>query len=351
MKLGKAIKLVTIISVLPVGSAFALGSGDFQKFKAATGTITSSLCTGTNGLTCQVINSGAGFLQEQVTETLSGGVVNKYIHTIITEQTAGDAAGTVASLLPYSDESFVRADGTNPGILSKQTVVDTAKNFNSSTSLSTGWAGSVVAGKNINKLVIDQGFTDYGKLKYANGNPVKNDGDSFSNHFTLALDSDAATSAVLGKNMTLDQLVEMGNGGTLANDALVAGTANTTDIQRFTASMLQGTVLPASGSIDLGADTNGVDPAAVAWNNSGATNISGDSVMLVWLGQGVNLSTGTTLDMSNFGFESVSANVQGVATTASTYSRTAAGGGAPFVWDTAFGVTNPITLPALNSIP
>ena len=242
--------------------------------------------------TCSVsaVAEGTAFLQQEVsvTDTTTG---NKtvYYRTIVGDpaDTAFDPNSTTTvqvGNLAYSDESIVLSGGTNSGILSKQTQADAASGFSGSSQLNMGWA----AINGTNQVKIDQSFLDTGPTT---GNPPVDafKGDSFSNTFGLTIATDPTSGDKVGKSMSIDQVLEMGN--YLA--------PNDSDVQRFVVEERQGTFVPTSGSLTLNDTT---DPKnTVAW-------AAGDDIMAVWLGQRVNVAdaNATSPDYSDFGFERLS---------------------------------------------
>ncbi len=334
MKLRKAIRHASMagaaVMALSAGNTMAAGV-DFDGWTVSGGTITptTTFCDGTVHK-CTTLNSGAGFLQQQVDDGTS-----VYIQTIITEQDADSAVSGTTTVegsagVAYSDESFVKADGASPGILSKQSVSDTQYSFQSDTSLVSGWAAQTAGVATLN---IAQSFADPGTTVTVT-NPDSTTttykaGDAFSNKFNLIIDSDAASGNVVGKAMSLDQSVEMGDGTT----------RNTTDVQAFVARQLSGTKLTTDGTVTL-VDGNEATNDTVTWIGD-STTTTGDEVMMVWLGQAVKIGDAPDdSDVSFYGYQSVDNKTTN--TSASTFTDAANSAGtltaaaAPFSWNTLF---------------
>ena len=354
MKLLSTLKYAVMAGLatlaLPMAAQAALNFGNWSVTLDTNSQGVISGCPSGVPADCTVLVSGDGFLQQQYDD---GTTV--YIQTIITDP---GVAGLPVDL-KYSDESFVRSSGTSDGIAAKQTMSDPSFNFTGSASLYIGWAattdGSIkpIGSANLN---ITQGFSDPGGTA---------SGDEFSSDFGLKINLDTAGNQT-GKSMSMAQNVEMGNGIKV----------NTTDIQRFVIEQRSGDMLananPAGGfklgntSFDSSGNAlNGTNndpgtfddamPDPLTWQADNGTTITGDDVMMVWLGQQVSDDSG---GLSVFGFERTT--VKGDTTNASptpnqeatTFSTATTGidntevsTAKPFNWDTAtFGLIP--TLPA-----
>lgn len=340
IKRDKWLRKACVLALLLPGSAFAVPV--FDNWSADdTGTITpdtgaGSYC-GSTGVTCTILVSGNGFLQQEIQDTNDGAT---YIQTIITDANAGSSGGTPAAQLPYSDESFIRRGQATSGIMSQQRTSENSGSFNfsSSSELYIGWAngtGFKPTGKgNTN---ITQGFTD-------TGGSTTITGDEFVNSFDLRIDVNQTTGEIAGRTMSLRQDVAMGDGQV----------NNTTDIQSFLVELREGSLLSASGQLVLDLADGTTD--TVSW-------VNGDSVMVSWIGQAVNVAdaSASTPDISKFGFQGVTRVDQSatpVTKTISTFSNTqvdvelvdtnnpSAGYVTPYDWDSLFG-----TAPTLPSVP
>lgn len=300
-------------AALPFAAQAAGPAGPvFDNWSVNGGTITAS-CPG--GFTCEVLSDGDGFIQVQWVDVAPGG--GTYIQTIVTDTGAtGDPTE-----LAYVDESFVQLGATN-GILAQQrhATSDTDGTFTNSSQLAIGWANPTPDGNNPT-MTIAQAFVAPGNEDF--------DGDEFSNEFTMQLIN--GTGGV-DRAITVDQRVGLGD-----------GTENVSDVQRFVLEGRQG-AFTTPGSIDLGSSfggaTLGPDPAPVTW-------VTGDNVMVRWLGQVVDLDE---QGISRFGFQGIINNTTGVEATTFSTSSTGiepSGGGyvAPFDWHETFGDTAPTPNP------
>jgi len=348
MNLRNTIKIAALAGLttmaLPMGAQAALSFGDWTVGPVGPNTGVISGCP--TGASCTVLVSGEGFLQQQVDYAAAGGTpAASYIQTIVTDPTAVAANASEVAALPYSDESFVQASGTQSGIAGKQSMSDPGFNFSGSTELYTGWA-TTEKPAGLANLNIAQGFSDPGVVGVY--------GDEFASTFELKINLNANGDQT-GKSMSIGQIVEMGDGTA----------ANISDIQRFIIEQRTGDIQTAANtgfklaatSFDAnGAPLNGTTGAGVTW---GAL----DDVMVVWLGQKVS-DDSTGGGLSQFGYESVSVvDDQGVAADqfASTFSTTTPGIGtqtglseaAPFNWDaTTFGAAAPtLPEPAIDGTP
>lgn len=264
MKLSKAIRIATIAgsAALLAPAAHAVGP-TFDGWTVTGGTVdVTALCASDS---CSVVVSGDGFIQ---VEHVLGDVT--YLQTIITEMgVTGSEAGSAG--VAYSDESFILLGGNQKGIKSKQSMNDVASNFSGFTKLNLGWAASAVAGAA--NVEVSQSFSDPGTAVA---------GDSFKSSFNLALDIDSS-GVTQGRSLSIDQTAELGDGVT----------PNTNSIQRYVAEQRQGTLQPmAAGSV---VTLGGVDVKVVA---------AGDSVMMTWLGQSIQIDPDVATSIDTFGFQS-----------------------------------------------
>lgn len=285
MDIRRTIKMLSLAgagvaasALLVPGSAISATPG-FGAWSASNGTI--SGCP--SGFSCTELVAGDGFRQVQVNDSNSAA---SYVWTIVTDTGANGSAST----LPFSDENFVKTDGTSTGIAGQQTVNDTSNgNFNSQVSILTGFAA--VGG--VNSVNINQTLT---------ADPTPAPGDEFSNTFNMKVNLDSAGNQT-GRTMQIDQNTALGN---------------STDHQIFTIRGAQGTMLTSGGSITLGG-------TPVAWN-------AGDDVLLTWVGQGLTLGS---LGSSLFGYEGFTDNTSSASNSQFDQAHTG-----PFAWPsdtTAFG--------------
>lgn len=313
MRIRTTIKMLSLVgasaALLPASSIAAIPG--FTGMSASNGTI--SGCPAT--FTCTELVAGDGFRQATVTDG-----VDTFIQTVVTDLGAGAATGgTAVDLLPFSDVSYIRNDGSGSGMLGHQTVDDTATNFTGTTDIATGWA--VVGGGS--QIDFAQAFSD------DNGTAITTD--DFSNTFNLTQTGDGL-GAVTGQSMTIDQNVGMGT------------TSTSTDKQRFVIVAKKGdqlndgnaTTTTGSATLPLGSTT----PAdTVTWNDANATG-GADDVMVAWLGQQVDIGAAPGGN-SLFGFQSVT-NRSTAATTSTFDLTTTDATAAPFDWDAATFGTAPV---------
>jgi len=293
MSVRNSIKVITLAgaaAMLPgVASAANPTFGDWT---ATGGTISNTGGNCPTGFSCEVINSGDGFLQANVTEIADP--ANVFVQTIITD--AGATCDNSATFCAFTDENFVKTDGTSNGIAARQSATDTALNFSSSVVINTGWA---LTGPSTRSVDITQALTD-------DPDGTASTGDEFSTSFDLGINLN--TSGVqTGKSMNIAQDVALGTA---------------TDSQVFDLRERSGDLSVAAGSTTLGTPT----PATVDW-------VAGDDVMMAWISQDVDIGgAGSSL----FAFQSIE-NKSGTSSTtvnlASDFSTTANDPTtAPFEW-------------------
>lgn len=278
MNIRRTIKILSIAGagvaagmVMLPGTATSATPG-FGSWSASGGTI--SGCP--SGFTCTELVGGDGFRQVQVNDNSSS---DSFVWTTVTDT---GATGT-ASTLPFSDENFVKTDGTSTGIADNQTITDnTNGSFSGAVQILTGFA----SGGN-DTVDITQSLS-------ANPDGLSNTGDEFSNTFNMTVNLDS-TGSQTGRFMQIDQSTALGNA---------------TDTQIFAIRASAGSALTTSSSMTLGGNT-------VSWT-------AGDDVLLAWVGQGLTLGS---LGSSQFGYEGITNNT--TSTTASEFSQADAG---PFQW-------------------
>ena len=276
MNIRRTIKILSLVGAgVAVGATMLPGTATsatpgFGSWSAASGTI--SGCP--SGFSCTELVGGDGFRQVQVNDNSSS---DSFVWTIVTDTGANGSAST----LPFSDENFVKTDGTSTGIADSQRVNDTTNGtFGGTVSILTGFA----SGGN-DTVDIQQSLT-------ADPNGVPGTGDEFSNTFNMTVNLDSSGNQT-GRSMNIDQNTALGN---------------STDVQVFAIRAAAGSALTAAGSLTLGGDT-------VSWN-------AGDDVLLAWVGQGLTLGS---LGSSKFGFEGITNNTPVPATTASEFSQVSTG--------------------------
>lgn len=294
--------LVSQAGGLPVFNQWAVDAGDI--------TVT---CPA--GFSCEVVSFGDGFTQVQWVDTGDG---TTYIQTVITDlgATAPDPTD-----LDYRDESFVQL-GSGNGIMSQQSHVqdDALGVFTNSSSLMIGWANPTPGPGSAN-VNIDQSFQ-------SDGTAVA--GDEFITSFSMEIINDGG-GTVQDRSITIDQTAGLGDGVNPSNDE-----------QRFLLERRQGAFTTADGSITL--DATSFDASNNPLNGGTVDWVTGDDVMVRWIGQSIDLGA---QGQSQFGFEGVTNFTDDEEAT--TFSQTSTGiipdggGGyeAPFDWDTTFGPTAP----------
>jgi len=305
MSVRNTIKIITLAgaaAMLPgVASAANPTFGDWT---ATGGTISNAGANCPTGFTCETINSGDGFLQANVTEDADP--TNVFVQTIITD--SGASCDNTSTFCAFTDENFVKTDGTSNGIAAKQSSNDTALNFNSSVEINTGWALTVASPPP--SVVINQGLSD-------DPDGTASNGDEFTTTFNLQVNLDSGGTQT-GKSMDIAQDVGLG--------------AGTTDNQGFAVRERSGDLLGASGSSTLGGNT-------VDWAQDVGTPANSDDVMVTWISQDVDIGgAGSSL----FAFQSVE-NKSGTSSTpdnlVSDFSTTANDPTLPpFDWDTSSDV-------------
>jgi hypothetical protein len=297
--------------VSSISNAAAPGPSFFDNWQVTGGQIQPGACP--SGYSCQILTTGAGFLQQQLTETATN---TSYIQTVITDTNAPDTQNPAT--LGYRDESFVQLGGSN-GVLGHQvqSQVTNGTTFTSSSTLANGWANPTPSSTSPN-MSITQSLVSPGGTAT---------GDEFNNTFSMLIINDPTTGNVTDRSMSIDQKVGLGNGVT-----------NSTDEQRFVLEQRQGAFTTANGSLTLAAtsfDSNNqpLNGGTVSW-------VSGDDVMVRWIGQRLDLGNQGT---SQFGFEGAINNTTGPSSERTTFSTTSTGitpSGtgyqAPFDWNTIF---------------
>jgi hypothetical protein len=273
MSVRNSIKIITLAGAASMLPGIATAAN--PTFGAWTATDGVGIAGCPSGFTCEEINAGDGFSQATVTEIADP--TNVFIRTVVTDVAAGcDSSASCA----FSDENFVKTDGTSTGIAARQSINDAAVNFGSSVEINSGWA-LVTGSPNVN---ITQSLTD-------DPDGTAGNGDEFSTAFNLAVALDSGGSQV-GKDMSVTQDVGLGVGST--------------DNQAFDVREKSGTLQTNAGSSTLGGDT-------VSW-------VSGDDVLLTWISQDVDIgSTGSSL----FAFQSVENKTTDPGNPVSDFSTTA----------------------------
>jgi hypothetical protein len=269
MSVKHTIKVITLAgaaSMIP-GMASAANPA-FGSWTATDGTGIAGCPT---GFTCEVINSGDGFRQANVTD--NSDPTNVFIQTLITDVATGcDSFGSCA----FSDENFVKTDNTSTGIAGRQSTNDASVNFTSSVEINTGWALAAVPTPT--SVDITQGLSD-------DPDGTASSGDEFTTSFNLQVNLDGS-GVQTGRTMDITQ------------DVGLASAGSPTDNQQFEVRERSGDLQQTPGSATLAGDT-------VDW-------VNGDDVMVTWVSQDVDIgSTGSSL----FAFQSVE-NKDGSATTA-----------------------------------
>ncbi len=330
MKIRNTIKRLALVgaaaALLPVGGAVAGGPG-FDSIAVEMGTTGNLIGCPSGASECNVLITGEGFLQQEV--TFDGTV---YVQTVIIDPmaVANGSGNTDIGTLPFSDITFIRMDGSSTGIKGLQTLSDdpndgTGNLFTGTTELLIGsWAAE--AGKaNLNVV---QDFRDNGGTGVAIGaNGASQTEDDFVNTFSMGVNL-ASDGSVTGKQMDMLQDIGM-------SDPTVTVPGN--DFQRFVIRQRSGDLLTTTGSLVL-------EPVAGSAGTGGTVSwVAADDMMVAWLGQRVGLGD---VGVSNFGFQSAT-NAADPANPdiASTFSRTVTDimdPEGPFDWDASFG-----TAPAL----
>lgn len=324
----KSLALVgAVAALLPVGSAMAAGPGfdGIAVVDDGSGGFAVQGCPAAAAGNCQILMTGDGFLQQEV--TIDGTV---FIQTVIIDSPTAVTADITN--LAFSDNTFIQM-GSGNGIEGRQTLNEagpdgTGNLFTASTELNLGWA----AKDGVPGLTISQAFWDNnntGKVESTDASGVTvpdatETSDDFFNSFTLGINLDA-TGATTGKLMDMVQDVGMSD---------PSGTG--TDFQRFIIAQRSGDLLATDNvagttltAVSSGDGTGGT----LGW---GAT----DDVMVTWLGQRVALD-GVGLGQSVFGFQSITVdNDDGIISpvTISTYSRSSSDvTQSPFSWGSEVG--------------
>ena len=296
MSVKNTIKVITLAgaaSMIP-GMASAANPA-FGSWTASNGTGIAGCPT---GFSCEVINSGDGFQQANVTEDADP--TNVFIRTVITDVASGCNDFTSCA---FSDENFVKTDNTSTGIAGRQSTNDASVNFTSSVEINTGWALQVPTPPT--SVDINQALSD-------DPDGTAGNGDEFTTSFNLQVNLDGS-GAQTGRTMDITQ------------DVGLASAGSPTDNQEFEVRERSGDLQQTPGSALLGGNS-------VSW-------VNGDDMMVTWVSQDVDIgSTGSSL----FAFQSVenkssSALVSDFSTTSNDPTNP------PFDWapgssvDTTFG--------------
>lgn len=243
--------------------------GDIQLGSYGTGTDTSgnatvNACAGAGtGWTCSVIAEGNGFQQVGLSHATYG----NFIRTVVDDGTGN-----------FTDETFVKQSlnvggtgNTNSinenGIVGQQTIneVTGGTTFNTETVLGSGWglAYTSANGVDINQTLEQQG------LSTTTGDDFKTEF-RFQNHLVNNGTTEAPNWEQDGFQMQIDQSAGLETGG-----------GSATDVQVFTLRQVEGSYLASAGNATL--------PGS---QSLGYT--AGDNMKVVWVGQNVDLTTGTT---------------------------------------------------------
>ena len=287
MNIRRTIKMLSLVGAgVTVGATMLPGAATsatpgFGSWSATSGTL--SGCP--SGFTCTELVSGDGFRQVQVDDDSSA---DSFVWTTVTDT---GATGT-ASTLGFSDENFVKTDGSSTGIAANQIVNDTTDGtFNSTVSIQTGFAGG------------GNDTVDILQSLSANPDSLADTGDEFDTTFDMTVNLDSAGNQT-GRTMDIDQTTALGN---------------STDSQEFVIRARAGSALTTTGTLALGGND-------IGWN-------ANDDILLSWVGQSLSLGS---LGASLFGFEGLTNNTQ--STQESEFSQSDAG---PFDWDSATFGTAP----------
>lgn len=282
-------------------------TGNFDQWSVNSGTIGGVSCP--TGYTCGAAVTGNGFFQRQIVDTTAGG--KTYFQTIITDTgaTATQAQVAAGNVLTFGDESFVQTQSTGGGILDKQRLNDVSgtDTFSGSTSIQSGWAGSLVSlGQN---------------LKNTSGSGFRTD--FFYEADTANLD---ASGAPLNLKMKISGRVGL-TGTSTAIISTADRTAITQDWQEFLLAEAKGTYVSANGTLNLA----GATPA------TSITYTAGNDIKGVFVGQNMSATVGQEFGYQNFD------NVSDALALISKFGLTAGSASAgPSGWPAVFGsnVTN-----------
>lgn len=212
------------IGITGVGQSFAAAPVAFDQWAVNSGQVSAS-CP--SGFSCSDAIDGLGFLQREIRELSSD---KAYLQTIITSKDSSGQGGNV----DFADESFVFKHGLTDstlgvvGIADKQairhdgSVGNMTKTFDSTTSVSSGWAassGNVVFNSN-QHLIESQQFPDdfsatfdlkvYGDnnseidIWQAARDPGLSESNEFDNVFHY-MDNKDASGSVKGSRLALSQ--------------------------------------------------------------------------------------------------------------------------------------------------
>jgi len=285
------------------GITFAAAPFAYGGWDVGTGTINSACPAGVNN--CEVVATGAGFLQRKVFDPAlpqGAGGTSYYIQTIVTDPTA---TGTPSSL-PLANESWVLItesnNGNTPqanenGIAAKQFMADTSTGttFSTDTTINTGWA----ADANTPNVTVAQSMSEP---------PATGSNIGFGSNFNYQSTNDATTGAVTSYSMAIDQVTGLFSQGGDPNDQ-----------QKFQLNQAKGSL--TAGSVQMGT------VGAVSWG-------ANDELRATWVGQVISAQGATAGDPfqgSTFGFNSID-NLS-TATGVTDNSRTSTG---PFAWPSVF---------------
>jgi hypothetical protein len=318
-----ALTMVMSVGVMAVG--LPADSGKFVGWTVDNGSIDETqggICASAD-FTCSVVAEGLGFKQLNVTEKADAGSGTSYIMTIVTDQNASGSAGLD---LQFSDVSFVKMKLTlgnagtpaeESGITSHQEIIE-GTSFKSMTDINTGWADTGV------NVEIAQTLVDNASVDFA--------GDNFTSSFEYR-SQNLADGTRTGFEMAIDQVAGLGTGN-----------ANTdrSDIQSFALREKQGSMLTTSRAstnpLTIGTD----DAEGVSWDAyDAAANVS-DDIKAIWIGQQINLGTGSTNGSlgSSFGYLSFQNVADGTQPVESGFGFSDVNSGGAWKWDAAFAVTS-----------
>jgi hypothetical protein len=320
-----ALTMVMSVGVMAVG--LPSDSGKFVGWSVNGGDVdetTGGICASgvDTGFTCSVVAEGKGFKQINVTEVADASSGTSYIMTVVTDQTA---TGTSGVDLAFSDVSFVKMKLTlggptaaeESGITAHQEIIENGGGFTSSSDINTGWADQGI------NVAISQSLTDNATVDFA--------GDNFTSSFEYR-SQNLADGTRTGFEMAIDQVAGLGTGNTNTDKS---------DIQAFALREKQGSMLTTSrASTDpLMIDT--ADANGVSWDAYDATANVSDDIKAIWIGQQINLGTGSTNGSlgSSFGylsFQNVADSAQAVE---SGFGFSDVNSGSAWKWDAAFNVT------------
>jgi len=333
--------LVGWAALLPLPTFAATTPTGFDQWSVNNGSVVANVPGCGNTYNCALLTSGPGFVQQQITDTISR---VSYIQTIVTNPLATGTPTIVpgGGGLPFSSESYVKTGVFDPsqnnsvsptsqspnaqaavnGIASKQvlhaesTSAGATGVFDSYAEIRSGWA---LSADNPNNVDITQRVSQ-----------TSADGSQFSNTARIVGKNDDLGNQT-GTSITLDALITQPGGtnsdGTSSGGSGWGGRSNSgggssgsakPDVQVFTLRRVGGNMLATSGKATLASKT-------VTWK-------PGDVVQTVWFGQGFDF--GSFGGSGLMGFQSYD-NLSDAAAQISTSSTSSVG---PFSWvDPPFG--------------